>query len=50
MPSELLYLFWVSGIFVFLLLVIGMYCLLATLNLVRALIGLEILFKAVSLR
>ena len=49
MPSELLYLFWVSGIFVFLLLVIGMYCLLATLNLVRALIGLEILFKAVTL-
>ena len=31
------------------LFVIGFYCILATLNLVRALIGIEILMKAVTL-
>ncbi len=49
MPSNMLQLFWSSGLFIILLFVIGFYCLLATLNLVRALIGLEILFKAVTL-
>jgi NADH:ubiquinone oxidoreductase subunit K len=49
MPSELLQVFWVSGLFVVLLFIVGLYCLLATFNLVRALIGLELLFKAVTL-
>ena len=40
---------WVYGIFTGLLLVIGIYCILATTNLIRALIGLEILIKAVTL-
>ncbi|MFH1398133.1 MAG: NADH-quinone oxidoreductase subunit K [Candidatus Omnitrophota bacterium] len=31
------------------LLVIGIYCILATTNLIRALIGLEVLIKAVTL-
>lgn len=37
------------NIFVILLLVIGFYCLIVTKNLVRVLIGLEILIKAVTL-
>ena len=39
----------VSAIFVVLLLVIGIYCILATYNLIRVLIGVEILIKAVTL-
>ena len=39
----------VSGLFVVLLFVIGIYCVLLTYNLIRALIGLEILVKAVTL-
>jgi NADH-quinone oxidoreductase subunit K len=38
-----------SIIFIPLLLVTGFYCILATRNLIRALIGLEILTKAVTL-
>jgi NADH:ubiquinone oxidoreductase subunit K len=38
-----------SGIFVVLLFIIGLYCILATHNLIRVLIGLEILIKAVTL-
>lgn len=39
----------VSGIFVILLFVIGIYCILASHNLIRVLIGIEILIKAVTL-
>ncbi len=38
-----------SAIFVVLLLAIGVYCILATYNLIRVLIGIEILIKAVTL-
>lgn len=41
--------FWPFGFFALMLTVIGIYCVLATLNLFRALIGLEILIKAVTL-
>lgn len=44
-----MHLFWSYGSYVIMLLIIGGYCMLATLNLVRALIGLEILMKAVTL-
>jgi len=47
--TALMPLFWCFGFFITLLLLIGFYCLLATLNLIRALIGLEILIKAVTL-
>jgi multisubunit Na+/H+ antiporter MnhC subunit len=49
MNFEMMNLFWPFGIAVAILLVIGIYCVLATFNLVRALIGLEILIKAVTL-
>lgn len=49
MQSELLSLFWLFIPFVVLLFVIGIYCILLTYNLIRALIGLEILIKAVTL-
>lgn len=42
-------LFWVFSIFIILLFVSGFYCLLVTRNFIRALIGLEILTKAVTL-
>jgi multisubunit Na+/H+ antiporter MnhC subunit len=42
-------LFWIFSIFVIMLGIIGIYCVLMTHNLVRALIGLEILVKAVTL-
>ncbi len=45
-PSALLYLF---GTFVLLVTVIGIYCVVVTQNLIRALIGLELLIKAVTL-
>ena len=49
MNSETLQLFWSFGPFVVLLSVIGIYCILVTYNLIRALIGVEILIKAVTL-
>ena len=49
MHAESLQLLWPFLIFVSMLLVIGIYCLFATLNLIRALIGVEILIKAVTL-
>ncbi|MDD5634261.1 MAG: NADH-quinone oxidoreductase subunit K [Candidatus Omnitrophica bacterium] len=42
-------LLWVFGMFVVVLSVIGIYCVLVTYNLIRALIGLEIIIKAVTL-
>ena len=41
--------FWTFGIFVILIFIAGLYCLLATFNLMRALIGIELLMKAVTL-
>ncbi len=49
MNSGILNLFWPFSIFVIMLFVIGIYCILATFNLIRVLIGLEILIKAVTL-
>ncbi len=37
------------GLFIIMLFVIGFYCILVTYNLIRALIGAELLFKAVTL-
>jgi NADH:ubiquinone oxidoreductase subunit K len=42
-------LFWVFSIGISLVLIAGMFYLLATLNLIRALIGLELLTKGVTL-
>lgn len=49
MSAEITRLFVVSGLFAAVLSVIGIYCVLMTFNLIRALIGLEILIKAVTL-
>lgn len=49
MSGESLTMLWYFGIFIALLLVAGVYCILATFNLTRALIGFEILIKAVTL-
>ncbi len=49
MSGELTQFFWPFGIFVILLFIAGMYCIFATFNLIRAIIGLEILIKAVTL-
>jgi multisubunit Na+/H+ antiporter MnhC subunit len=49
MPIETAQLFWTSGIFVILIFIVGLYCVLATFNLIRALIGVELLIKAVTL-
>lgn len=40
---------WASGLFAVLLLLAGFYCILATRNLIRVLIGIEILSKGVTL-
>jgi len=42
-------LFWPACLFIVILFIIGFYCLLVTFNLIRALIGLELLIKAVTL-
>jgi multisubunit Na+/H+ antiporter MnhC subunit len=44
-----LQLFWLFSVFVVLLFIAGTYSILATFNLIRALIGIEILIKAVTL-
>lgn len=49
MNLEALNLFWTFSIFIILLFIIGIYAIIFTRNLVRALIGLEILIKAVTL-
>ena len=49
MTNELPQLFWLFSIGAILLLITGFYCLIVTYNLVRALIGLEILTKSVTL-
>ena len=42
-------LLWPFLVAIILVLVIGLYCIMATLNLVRLLIGLELMIKAVTL-
>lgn len=49
MSPNLEYIFWYFSIFVALLFVIGVYCILMSFNLIRAIIGLEILIKASTL-
>lgn len=49
MNIDVLQLFWPFTIVVILLMICGLYCLLITTNLIRALIGLELLTKAVTL-
>ena len=49
MINDSISMFWMFGIFIMLLFVCGFYCLLVTRNFIRALIGLEILTKAVTL-
>jgi NADH:ubiquinone oxidoreductase subunit K len=49
MNLEAMHLFWTFSFGVIILFVIGIYCVLMTYNLIRALIGLEILIKAVTL-
>ncbi|MFA5118962.1 MAG: NADH-quinone oxidoreductase subunit K [Candidatus Omnitrophota bacterium] len=42
-------LFWPFSIFICLLFITGLYCILATFNLLRAIIGVEIMIKGVTL-
>ena len=49
MSAQMSGLLWYTGISVVMLFVIGFYCVLATFNLIRVLIGLEIVIKAVTL-
>jgi len=49
MHAESLTLLWPFLIFVTMLFIIGIYCMLATYNLIRALIGIEILIKGVTI-
>ena len=49
MSGDLVGAFWAFCVFIIMLFVVGLYCLLVTRNLVKALIGLEILTKAVTL-
>jgi NADH-quinone oxidoreductase subunit K len=44
-----LHLLWAAGIFAVMLLSIGFYCILVTRNLIRILIGIEVLAKAITL-
>jgi NADH-quinone oxidoreductase subunit K len=49
MKAEYIPLFCVFGVGVVLTMIVGLYCLVTTRNLIRALIGLEILTKGVTL-
>jgi NADH:ubiquinone oxidoreductase subunit K len=49
MPSEMPQLFWLFCISATLVLIAGFYCLIVTFNLIRALIGLELLTKSATL-
>jgi len=49
MTANSVTLFWTFTIFIILMAMVGFYCLLITRNLIRALISLEILTKAVTL-
>jgi len=49
MNPEMSQLFWISGIFALLLFITAFYCILISKNLIRILIGVELLTKAVTL-
>ncbi len=49
MSPDLAHIFWYFSIFIILVAISGIYCLLATFNLVRAILGVEILIKAATL-
>lgn len=49
MNIEVLQIFWPFLLFVIMLFIIGIYCIAITYNLIRALLGVEILIKAVTL-
>lgn len=49
MDVDTAHIFWHFSIFIILIGICGIYCLLATFNLVRAIIGVEILIKAATL-
>ena len=49
MSSDISQFFWIFTIGIALVLIAGFYCLLVTFNLIRALIGLELLTKAITL-
>ncbi len=49
MSGAALAVFWPYSIFVILIMLIGIYCMMATFNLIRVLIALELLIKAVTL-
>jgi len=49
MINDMSQLFWICSIGAILVFIIGLYCILVTFNLIRAIIGLELLTKAVTL-
>jgi multisubunit Na+/H+ antiporter MnhC subunit len=49
MVNDIPQLFWMCSIGAILVFIIGIYCILVTFNLIRAIIGLELLTKAVTL-
>lgn len=49
MDSTALHLFWSYSVYIIIVFIIGLYCILATINVVRVLIGIEVLMKAVTL-
>lgn len=49
MDVNMAYIFWHFSIFIILVGICGIYCLLVTFNLIRAIIGVEILIKAATL-
>lgn len=49
MSGEMWQVFTVFGFFIVMLMITGSYCILVTRNLIRTIIGLEILMKAVTL-
>ena len=49
MNPQSAHLFWYFAVFIALVFIAGLYCILVSFNLVRIVIGLEILIKAVTL-
>jgi NADH:ubiquinone oxidoreductase subunit K len=49
MIQENMQMLWYFGIFAIFLFIMGFYCILASFNMMRALLGLEILIKAATL-
>lgn len=49
MSADLVLTFWYFSIFIILVATCGIYCILVTFNLIRAILGVEILIKAATL-